>query len=141
MTGTLVDTCVVSELARRDPDPRVTAWFDRQFSHALLSAPVVMEIEAGIVSVRDPARTEQLRATIERILRRFPRERRLVFDEAAATLAGKAVAAAKLEGRPLGLIDSQLVGLAASVGCAVATRDQDFTGRGVKIINPWADQE
>lgn len=141
MTGVLVDTCVVCELARRNPDPRVTAWFDRRFPNALLSAPVVMEIEAGIVSASDPARTELLRATIERVLRRFPRERRLVFDDAAAAQAGRAVAAAKREGRPIGLIDAQLVGLAAAIGCAVATRDRDFDGRGVKIINPWADQE
>jgi len=136
VTGVLVDTCVVCELARRNPDPRVTAWFDRRFPNALLSAPVVMEIEAGIVSASAPARTELLRA-----LRRFPRERRLVVDDAAAAQAGRAVAAAKREGRPIGLIDAQLVGLAAAIGCAVATRDRDFDGRGVKIINPWADQE
>lgn len=139
MTLVLVDTCVVSELTRRRPDPRVIAWFDRKFAQSLLSSPVVMELEAGLAAASDLSRTVNLRAVIDRILRRFPPDRRLVFDESAASQAGKTIAAARRDGRPLGLIDAQLIGLAAAVGCAVATRDVDFDGRGVPIINPWTD--
>lgn len=135
----LVDTCVVSELTRRQPDPRVTSWFDRAFTQSFLSSPVVLELEAGLAAASDPSRTEKLRAVFDRILRRFPPERRLVFDEVAASQAGKSIAAARREGRPLGVIDAQLIGIAAAVGCAVATRDRDFDGRGVSIINPWTD--
>jgi predicted nucleic acid-binding protein len=76
---------------------------------------------------------------IDRVLRRFPRERRLVLDDAAAADAGRALARARREGRPLGVIDAQLIGIATSLRYVVATRDRDFLDRGVDLVNPWAE--
>jgi len=135
----ILDTCVVSELVRPSPNANVVGWFDRNFSACRLASPVIMEIEAGAGYSADSVRFGKLRAVIDRIFRRFSASQRLVFDEAAAREAGKALAAAKAGGRPLGIVDAEIIGLAAALRCAVATRDAEFEDRGVGLVNPWKE--
>ena len=76
---------------------------------------------------------------MDRLLHRFPADRRRVFDGAAAREAAAAFGAARMSGRPLSVIDAQIIGLALSARSAVATRDSDFEDRGVALVNPWAE--
>lgn len=135
----LLDTCVLSELVRPIPDPAVVAWFDRFAATSLLCAPVVMELQAGLGGGKGAPASPKLAAALERLLRRFPVDRRCVFDEPAALEAATALREARRSGRPLGVVDAQIIGLAAALSCAVVTRDADFEDRGVSLVNPWKD--
>jgi predicted nucleic acid-binding protein len=57
----LVDTNVISELRRRQCDPRVQAWMDEQpASELFISIITVIEIETGILRL---ARRDRVQAT------------------------------------------------------------------------------
>ncbi len=139
MTVFLVDTCLISELARPRPVLSVLRWMDTNFRECVLCSPVVMEIIGGLATIRDDVRRERTTELMHRISDRFPAERRVVFDEPAARAAGHASGQARRAGRPLGVIDAQIIGLAQSLNAAIATRDTDFADRGVDIINPWIE--
>jgi len=67
----LIDTVTLSELRRRERDPMVVAWFERQRTSELyLSVISIGEIERGIVRQRaiDPAFADALAAWLDRVL-------------------------------------------------------------------------
>jgi predicted nucleic acid-binding protein len=133
----LLDTNVVSELRRRDPDPHVVAWV-RQHERAglLISVMTVYEIEVGILSVarRDPAQAARLREWLStQVLVQF--EGRIVpVDVAVAT---RAAALSVPDRRPYS--DCLIAATALERGVAVVTRNvADFAGvDGLPIVDPW----
>lgn len=135
----IVDTCVISELLRARPSQTVKAWFDRFLPQTRLCAPVLMELELGIALLRDPSAQGSTRLKVARLLDRFDPTEFLLFDRPAAIAAAKALADARRSGRPLGVIDADVIGVASATNSVVATRDADFGSRGVAIINPWTD--
>lgn len=135
----VLDTCVLSEISKPRPAASVLAWLDANFSRCVLSSPVLMELVSGVVGSREESQRSRRNDILLRIVDRFPPERRAVFDEAAARAAGQATAQAKRAGKPLAAVDAQIIGLARTLNGAVVTRDSDFTGRGVDVINPWIE--
>ena len=78
----LVDTVTLSELRRRERDPMVVAWFERQRTTDLfLSVISIGEIERGIARQRaiDPGFADALAAWLDRVLALYG-ERVLPFD-------------------------------------------------------------
>jgi predicted nucleic acid-binding protein len=135
----IVDTCVISELLRARPAQSVKDWFDRFLPRTRLGAPVLMELEVGIALMRDPAAQAASRMKVARLLDRFDPSEFLLFDRPAAIAAAKALADARRSGRPLGVIDAEIIGVASATNSVIATRDSDFASRGVAIVNPWTD--
>ena len=63
MSGFLLDTNIVSELVRPQPDARVTHWMDSTDEELLfLSVLTLGEIRKGITTLADPARKTRLEA-------------------------------------------------------------------------------
>ncbi len=57
----LLDTCVVSEVAREQPDPAVLAWFSKlPDQQILLSVITIGEIQKGIHPLDSGARRDRL---------------------------------------------------------------------------------
>src|SRR6266852_4986257 len=78
----LIDTVTLSELRRRERDPMVVAWFERQRTTDLfLSVISVGEIERGILRQRatDPGFAGVLAAWLDRVLTLYG-ERVVPFD-------------------------------------------------------------
>lgn len=63
----VLDTSVVSELMKEQPNPQVLAWPDRQRTHTLfLTAVTETEIRTGIAIMPDGKRQRELLAAAER---------------------------------------------------------------------------
>lgn len=138
----LLDTNVLSELMRREPDLGVLAWLDSQPSQRLyISAVTSAEIELGVALLPDGARKEALRTAAMSMLGEFP-GRCLPFDAAAASRYAGIVAARATTGRPISVQDAEIAAIALASGFVLATRnDADFTGiPGLTTINPWISQ-
>ena len=135
----VIDTCVFSEMLRARPAPSVASWIDRFLVHTRLCSPVYMEIEKGIALEADESIRAVLKTKSDRLLNRFDAGDWLLFDRAAAASAGRLLADARRTGRPIGVVDAQIIGIAALTQCAVVTRDADFSGRGVAVVNPWLE--
>jgi predicted nucleic acid-binding protein len=61
----------------------------------------------------------------------------LGFDIAAAPTYATIAGQRRRAGQPLAAIDGMIAAIAHAHGAAIATRDSDFGGCGVPLINPW----
>lgn len=137
MSAVLLDTNVLSELVRPEPDDRVTAYV-RGLEAPLLSVLTLHELTFGAAHVRDPARRERLAAWLDTVRTRFA-GRVVEIDSDVAEVAGRIRAMADHAGRPTDAIDALIAACAMVRGAAVATRNvRDFEPLGVAVIDPWA---
>jgi len=132
----LIDTNVISELVRANPEPAVLAWFDAVPDDSLfISVLTLGEIRKGVEMVTDSRRKEKLRVWLEHTLPDWLEGRLLPVDEAVAEQWGHLQAEA---GRPVPAIDSLLAATALYHGLRMVTRNtQDLDFPGLEVINPW----
>ncbi len=135
----LLDTNVISELMRPEPNSTVIEWLDEQFSNELfLPAIVKAEIEMGIAILDDGKRKRALLQAAELIFMSFT-NRCLPFDGETATHYAKIIAFTKKQGRPMSVEDAQIAAIAIQNSALLATRnitDFDFLEK-LDLINPW----
>lgn len=134
----LIDTNVLSELRRKNPNPGVASWFAQRPATTLyLSVLTLGEIRKSIEGLGDNARRMILLDWLETDLPAFFTGRILPFDAPVADRWGRLVAAA---GRPLPAIDSLLAATALVHDLVLVTRNsRDFSDVPVELINPWAE--
>lgn len=134
----LLDTCVVSELARPAPDPRVLAWLDAVNDDVLrLSVLTLGEIKKGADLLEEGPRKVRVEAWLDELGATFA-NRILPVDEAVALRWGAISAASRRAGRVRPPIDSLLAATAVCHQLKLATRNvADFEGTGAVIVNPW----
>lgn len=132
----LVDTNILSELRRREPNSGVTNWITGRPSAGLyISVLSLGEIRKGIESLPDGDRRSRLADWLEVELPAFFGERVLPVDERVADRWGRLVSQI---GRPVPAIDSLLAATALYHDLMLVTRNvRDFAYPGLEIINPW----
>lgn len=135
----LIDTNVISELARAAPAPSVLSWFSPQDPSTLyLSAVTEAELRTGVSILPSGQRRERLMAAIDAMIDEDFAERVLPFDSDAAKAYAEIAAARRAAGRPIADADCQIAAIARRMGAMVVTRNvKDFDGCGVSVINPW----
>lgn len=136
----LLDTCALSEYAKKSPAPEVIAWLDEQDEASLhISVISLGEIEKGILKLRerDRRRSQKLTAWLGKVEQRFA-GRVLPLDAAALHVWAQIAARSELAGQPLPVMDALLMATAQCHGLTVVTRNvQDFAAY-PQIFNPWA---
>lgn len=132
----LLDTNVLSELRRKQPNAGVIAWMSKRPTTTLyLSVLTLGEIRKGVDSVLNTERRLALLDWLESDLQNFFSGRILPIDLTVADRWGRIVAAA---GRPVPAIDSLIGATAAQHGLSLVTRNvRNYENLGLDIINPW----
>lgn len=132
----LLDTNVLSELKKRQPDRAVEAWIAAQPANRLyLSVLTLGELRKGIEALPEGERKASFSAWLNQELPGYFAGRILGIDVRVADRWGSLCAAA---GRPLPAIDSLLAATALEHGMVLVTRNEmDFRLAGIKICNPW----
>lgn len=135
----LLDTNVLSEPARPEPDSRVVGWLREQSSLDLaISVLTLGEIGKGVELLPAGSRREELKEWLETALPDRFRGRVLEVDEAVARRWGELAADGRRSGRPLPVTDGLLLATAAVHGLTFATRNvRDCGNRGVSVLDPW----
>jgi predicted nucleic acid-binding protein len=135
----VLDTNVISELVRPQPEPRVVSWIAAQPRSELHATSVTKaEILLGIASLPAGRRKAGLAEAAERLFAQLLAGRVIPFDAIAAEHYAEVVTGRRRLGRPMGIVDAQIAAIALTAGASVATRDvAGFEGCGVEIINPW----
>lgn len=139
----LLDTNVISEQFRAVPDETVIDWLNRQPLETLyLASMTVAELRAGVALMPAGKRRTVLSDSIEyQVLPVFV-GRVLSFDMACTRAYADVLAAARKAGSGIEAADAVIAAIALDSGFSVATRDVGpFLAAGVKVINPWEDQE
>jgi toxin FitB len=130
----LVDTNVLSELARPRPAEAVVRWLGRQEQIAI-SVISLEELAYGVA--RAPvARRQKLAAWLESMLDSVE----LVVDvtPAVARASGELRAARDAAGRPVAQADMLIAATALIHGFTLATHNvADFAGCGVVVVDPF----
>ena len=137
----ILDTNIVSELTRPNPEPRVLAWLDRQFEdRVFMTAITKAEILFGLERMPAGRKRFDLEEIYKRLfLTRFL-GRVLPFDDDCTHAFARLAASAIRRGLKFGTADLQIAAIAMSSRFAVATRNtSDFDHEGLDVINPWTD--
>lgn len=135
----VLDTTVVSELMRANPEPAVVAWTAAQAFPELYTTTITRaEIQYGIAILPAGRRRAALADGAMRMFLRVFTGRVLIFDAAAADRYAEIRSTRRRAGRPISPLDAQIAAIALAHRAAVATRNvRDFDGCGVEIVNPW----
>ncbi|MDQ7731053.1 type II toxin-antitoxin system VapC family toxin [Halomonas sp. SpR8] len=134
----VLDTNVVSEAMKPEPDPAVRAWLNEQSAETLyLSSVTLAELLFGIASMPNGKRKDMLSESLDGLMQLF-RERVLPFDTDAARKYADLAVIARTAGRGFPVPDGYIAAIAASQGYQVASRDMaPFGAANVDVINPW----
>ena len=132
----LLDTCVVSDLRRVNPNESVLSWFFAvRNSDIHLSAITIAELQRGaqLVKRRRPQFAEELELWLEEaMISQFPV---LPFDTAAAREWGRM----GIDDDAKNSLDAMIAAIARSHGLTVATRNvRDFAPLDVEYVDPFA---
>jgi predicted nucleic acid-binding protein len=136
----LLDTNVISALMRREPEPAVVDWLDRQPSESVWTTSVtVFEVRTGLHLLASGRRRRALEGAFDALLAEELEGRIQSFDTAAANAAGDIAAEQQAAGRPVEIRDVQIAGIAKARRAHLATRNtRHFTDLGIELIDPWS---
>lgn len=134
----VLDTNIVSEAMKPEPNPTVRAWLNKQSAETLyLSSVTLAELLFGIASIPDGKRKDMLSESLDGLMLLF-KNRILPFDTDAARKYAELAVVARTVGRGFPTPDGFIAAIAASKGYQVASRDMaPFEAANLDVINPW----
>lgn len=135
----VLDTDVFSELMEKSPAPNVRAWLNQlELKEIYITAITLYEVQFGIERLPESRKRSGLEDALFQTMI-WPLEHRVLpFEEKAAYHAAEMTAARRQAGRPVGLADVQIAGIAATNSAILATGNvRDFDGLGLDVVNPW----
>ena len=135
----VVDTNVISELMRAEPNPRVVNWIARLPRSTLDTTTINQaEILTGIALLPAGRRRRSLAAAAGSMFAEDFDGRILSFDAAAANCCAEITLRRREVGRQMEGFDLLIAAIALSAGATVATSDVDgFERAGLHVVNPW----
>lgn len=135
----ILDTNVLSELLRGQPDSTVLGWFASQPANGLfVSAVTQAEMMLGARLLPAGQRRKRLEQALDAMFLEDFAGRILPFDSRSAADYAAVVAARRRAGKPISQFDAQIAAIALSHRLGLATRNvADFEGCGLALTNPW----
>lgn len=138
--GIILDTNVLSELMRSQPDSVVLEWFARQTAVTFyVTAITQSEILLGIALLPAGNRRDALADAAGKMFREDFFGNCLPFDESCADLYASIVSSRRRSGFSITTEDAQIAAIALSRNLPIATRNtKDFLHiEGLMLHNPW----
>ena len=135
----LLDTCVISELVVKQPNPNVVEFVDSlDPDDSFLSVITIGEISKGIEKLSKSKRKQELQAWLKGdLLIRFDGK---IISLDANILVEWGILTARLEatGRTMPALDALIAATALARQLILVTRNvSDFEETGIEIENPW----
>ncbi|HIJ87670.1 MAG TPA: type II toxin-antitoxin system VapC family toxin [Desulfuromonadales bacterium] len=140
MGGIILDTNVLSELMRSQPDPVVLEWFARQTSVIFYTTAITQaEIMLGVALLPAGKRRQALAEAAEKMFREDFFGNCLPFDESCSHHYAYLVANRRRSGFSITTEDAQIAAIALNRTMPLATRNtKDFLHiEGLTLHNPW----
>jgi len=137
----LLDTCLISELAKSEPNKKVVDWVLNQNETSFyVSVLTFGELHKGIEKLPVSKKKEDLRSWIENELKNRFQNRIIGIDMRVAMLWGNIQCIAEKKGKPMPAIDSLIAATGITHDLTVVTRNvADMELSGVKLLNPWSN--
>lgn len=135
----ILDTNVISEAMKPEPNPSVRDWLNDQVAETLyLSSVTIAELLFGIEALPSGKRKQNLTQAFNGLMELF-KDRVLPFDVDAARHYAALAVAARTAGKGFPTPDGYIAAIAASRGFIVASRDlAAYKAAKIEVINPWS---
>lgn len=135
----ILDTNVVSEMMRPEPDSRVIYWISNQpAQRVFLTSITVAELRFGVVILPPGKRRDRIASAVDNMLREEFSGRVLPFDYEAAYIYAEIGAGRRLIGKPISHPDCQIAAIARFHEAVLVTRNVDhFAQCEIALLNPW----
>lgn len=135
----LLDTCVVSETQKANPEPSVQSAVDALGEDAYMSVITIGEILRGAQLLAPGRRQRELLTWLDKLQNDLG-PRILPVDLEVARLWGQLTAHAQRQGRQVAAPDGLIAATARHHRLPVMTRNvRDFAPTGVQVVNPWPE--
>jgi hypothetical protein len=136
----VLDTNVISEIARPAPSDVVRRWFRfRSFEAIYTTAVNEAEVRAGLERMVQGKRRQELEAATDRFFSKLLANHVLPFDSAASKHFATLAVRHERNGRSVAQHDVQIAAIVRSRSAALVTRNvTDFEDCDIEIIDPWA---
>jgi toxin FitB len=135
----ILDTNVISEPLKSQPDERVKRWLDAQNTEELfITVTTLTELKLGVAIMPRGQKRQLLEQRIESIIATYFSRRILTVTPEIADVHAEIFAHARQVGIALSFADTQIAAISKANGFAVATRDVTaFQAAGIDVMNPW----
>jgi predicted nucleic acid-binding protein len=135
----LLDTNVISALMASTRNSSVIVWLNGQPPDQIWTTSItVFEIEFGLATMADGRQRRRMIEAFTLLLNEDLGGRVAAYDRPSAEAAASLAARRKRAGRPIGMQDTQIAGIALARHATIATRNvNDFHGLHTPVINPW----
>lgn len=135
----LLDTNVVSEWTKPQPNPGVAEWLARVDEESVfLSVVTFAELRHGIERLPSSKRRSRLDEWLRIDLPLRFEQRILPVDGVIADAWGRVVARQESRGRPIQAMDALIAATAEAHAFTLVTRNEsDFEGAVKPVLNPW----
>ena len=135
----ILDTNVLSEILKANPNPQVLSWIRALPSTRLFTTTITRgELFYGVFIMPKGKRRDQLQQVITSLFEVDFSSQILGFDNAAADSYAEIAANRKKEGQPISQFDAMIAAIALSRGADLATRNiKDFVNCNINVIDPW----
>jgi len=135
----LLDTCMPSELIKRNPQKSVVDWMTQQPESSLfISVLTLGELQKGIAKLIDDERRKKLQKWLDEDLSQRFADRILDISPEIARTWGILQGQLELQGNKMPIIDGLIAVTAQVHDLVLVTRNvADMQRSGVQIINPW----
>lgn len=135
----VLDTNVLSELMKGEPDGKVIRWLKSHPAASLFTTSISeAEILFGLRLLPPGKRREALETAATEMFREDLKGRVLSFGSQAAAFYAQIAAHRRQAGQPISHPDAQIAAITLSSGARLATRNgADFQGCGLELLNPW----
>lgn len=137
----LLDTNVLSELVRPEPDRGVTEWLDSLDPTAVATTAITAaELLYGVARLPAGRRKERLGEAIHGLIEEDLEGRVEPFDAAAAGRYAELHGDRERAVRPISAADAQIAAICRKLGATLATRNtSDFEDTGIDLLDPWQE--
>ncbi|CAG7572297.1 hypothetical protein FB554_0430 [Barrientosiimonas humi] len=138
----ILDTNVVSEVLKPQPDARVVAWLESLTDDVAITAVTLAELLAGLRRLPVGMRKEDLTARVESAIRPYRDTGAIIaFDVLAAPRYAEILAVRERGGLPISTGDAQIAAICRAHDATCATRNvKDFVHTGIALIDPWTGE-
>ncbi|QJC50894.1 type II toxin-antitoxin system VapC family toxin [Paenibacillus albicereus] len=138
----LLDTNVISELVKKEPDSGVLRWIDeRDESTLFLSVITFGELQKGVSKLSDKNRAQRLQAWIDQDLSSRFDGRVLPLDLDTLLVWGNIQGLSERNETPLPVMDSLIAATAIAHRLTVVTRNvHDLERCKASVFNPWINK-
>jgi toxin FitB len=138
----LLDTCIISEAMKKDPEQKVMLWIDQcPEENIYISVLTLGELHKGILRLQNSKRKKLLEYWLFNELQRRFEGHILPIDTDVSLAWGRQLAEAEQKGISLPSIDSLIAATAKKHELIMVTRNvRDFERCNIQCFNPFADE-